>query len=207
MKKKLAVILLCLGSFVGIFAGCKSNNGEEADDTASLESAKAGTGMNTVRVTPTEEIKELEDGLSVVRYEGNYGFDVFLEQGGADSDAGVAQFLMDSLSKSGLNLLFGGNPFGCSTLSVAGSDGGYLFGRNFDFLYAPSLQLYTAPDNGYASVSTVNLSFAGYSEDNLPIGSLFDDFLTLAAPFLPFDGMNEKGLAITVLAVPEAEVP
>ena len=43
--------------------------------------------------------------------------------------------------------------------------------------------------------------------DNLPDGSFFDTFLTLAAPFLPFDGMNEKGLAIALLAVPKAEVP
>ena len=70
--------------------------------------------------------------------------------------------------------------------------GEVIYGRNFDFLYAPSLQLYTEPKNGYKSVSTVNLSFAGYSENFLPDGSLFDKFLTLAAPFLPFDGMNEK---------------
>lgn len=83
--------------------------------------------------------------------------------------------------------------------------GEVIYGRNFDFLYAPSLQLYTEPKNGYKSVSTVNLSFAGYSENFLPDGSLFDKFLTLAAPFLPFDGMNEKGVAIALLAVPEAE--
>ena len=42
---------------------------------------------------------------------------------------------------------------------------------------------------------------------SLLYGSFFDCFLTLAAPFLPFDGMNEKGLAIALLAVPEAEAP
>ncbi|MDR0916992.1 MAG: linear amide C-N hydrolase, partial [Oscillospiraceae bacterium] len=30
--------------------------------------------------------------------------------------------------------------------------------------------------------------------------------LTLAAPFLPFDGMNEKGVAIALLAVPESSL-
>lgn len=33
----------------------------------------------------------------------------------------------------------------------------------------------------------------------MPDGALLDRFLTLAAPFLPFDGMNEKGLAIALL--------
>ena len=41
----------------------------------------------------------------------------------------------------------------------------------------------------------------------MPDGGFFECFLTLAAPFLPFDGMNEKGLAISSLAVPEAEAP
>lgn len=33
-----------------------------------------------------------------------------------------------------------------------------------------------------------------------------NSFHTLAAPYLPFDGINEKGVAIALLAVPEAEV-
>ena len=107
----------------------------------------------------------------------------------------------------GLPINLGVTGDGCTAFVVKNESGDILFGRNFDFLYAPSLQLYTAPNNGYASVSTVNLAFAGYSGDNLPDGSFFDTFLTLAAPFLPFDGMNEKGLAIALLAVPRAEVP
>ena len=56
-------------------------------------------------------------------------------------------------------------------------------------------------------MSIVNLAFAGYGEDYLPDSGLFDRFLTLAAPYLPFDGMNEKGLTIALLAVPHAEPP
>ena len=33
------------------------------------------------------------------------------------------------------------------------------------------------------------------------------DIQKIASPFLPFDGMNEKGVAIALLAVPEAEPP
>jgi len=69
------------------------------------------------------------------------------------------------------------------------------------------MQVTTRPSNGYASVSTVNLLFLGYSENNLPSGLNPSSFPALGAPFLPFDGMNEKGVAIALLAVPEAEPP
>lgn len=34
----------------------------------------------------TSKITQLEDGFSAVRYDGDYGFDGFLSQGGASSD-------------------------------------------------------------------------------------------------------------------------
>jgi hypothetical protein len=42
---------------------------------------------------------------------------------------------------------------------------------------------------------------------NLPDSSLVNRFLTLAGPYLPFDGMNERGVAVALLAVPHAEPP
>ena len=144
-------------------------------------------------------------GMYQMTYYGDYGFDEFLKVG-AESDADIEAFVTKRLLK-GLPIDLGVTGDGCTAFVVKNENDDILFGRNFDFTYSPSLQLYTAPDNGYASVSTVNLSFLGYSEDNLPDGGFFECFLTLAAPFLPFDGMNEKGLAITSLAVPEAEAP
>lgn len=51
-------------------------------------------------ITPDTSITELEDGLSVVRFEGNYGFDEFLEQGGASSDEGVVEYVGSWLSSN-----------------------------------------------------------------------------------------------------------
>ena len=146
-----------------------------------------------------------EYGAYQMTYYGDYGFDEFLEVG-ASSDKDIEKFVTKRLLK-GMPINLGVTGDGCTAFVTKNEKGEVLYGRNFDFLYAPSLQLYTEPQNGYKSVSTVNLSFAGYSEDYLPDGSLFDKFLTLAAPFLPFDGMNEKGVAIALLAVPEAEPP
>ncbi|NLG04194.1 MAG: linear amide C-N hydrolase [Clostridia bacterium] len=144
-----------------------------------------------------------EYGMYQMTYYGDYGFDEFLKTG-AKSDADIETFVTKRLLK-GLPIDLGVTGDGCTAFVTHNEKGDILFGRNFDFDYAPSLQLYTKPDHGYASVSTVNLAFAGYTADYLPSGLNFDSFLTLAAPFLPFDGMNEKGVTIALLAVPEAE--
>lgn len=148
-------------------------------------------------------LKKVDDyGMYQMTYYGDYGFDEFLEVGASD-DSEIEAFVTKRLLK-GLPIKLGVTGDGCTAFVTKNSAGEIVYGRNFDFEYAPSLQLYTRPKNGYASVSTVNLAFAGYSKDNLPHARKLDSFLTLAAPFLPFDGMNEKGVAIALLAVPEA---
>ena len=139
-------------------------------------------------------------------YYGDYGFDGFLKTG-AKSDSDIEDYVTKRLLK-GLPIDLGVTGNGCTAFVARNADGEVIYGRNFDFDYTPSLQVFTDPDNGYASVSTVNLTFAGYSEDKLPAGGVSaSSFLTLAAPFLPFDGMNEKGVAIALLAVPDAQPP
>lgn len=149
-------------------------------------------------------LKKVDDyGMYQMVYYGDYGFDEFLDVGAA-SDADIESFVTRRLLK-GLPIDLGVTGDGCTAFVTRNKSGDILFGRNFDFTYAPSLQIYTTPPNGYASVSTVNLAFAGYSADYLPSGLNVDSFLTLAAPYLPFDGMNEQGVAIALLAVPEAQ--
>lgn len=150
-------------------------------------------------------IKKIDDyGMFQMTYYGDYGFDDFLKIG-ASNDNEIEEFVINRLLK-GLPINISINGAGCTNFVTLNENGDIIYGRNFDFPeYSPSMQVFTRPKNGYASVSTVNLSFLGYSEDNLPSGLNFNSFLTLAAPFLAFDGMNEKGVAIGLLAVPEAE--
>ena len=154
---------------------------------------KESRDKNAVRVTPTSEITELETGLSAVRYEGEYGFDTFLEQGGAASDADVAAYITSLLAQE---IHMEGAPFGCSTLSVENQDGGYLFGRNFDWNTCSGLIVSARPQKGYASVSTVNMDFVRAGEPHL--SKLPDSVQALVSLYAPLDGMNEKGLAVSV---------
>ncbi len=96
--------------------------------------------------------------------------------------------------------------FSCSLFAALGNAGDKFYGRNFDWDFSPSLLLFTDPSDGFASVSMVNLTFIGINP-NIST-KLVDMPLTqrtglLAAPSMPFDGMNEYGLTVAMAAVPD----
>jgi hypothetical protein len=90
-------------------------------------------------------------------------------------------------------------PFGCS-LFATNDAANPLFARNFDWDANPAMLLFTEPPDGYASVSMVDLSYLGVRD----LSGDADQARLADAPLLPFDGMNEKGLAIGLAAVPDA---
>jgi choloylglycine hydrolase len=103
-------------------------------------------------------------------------------------------------------LIFSNKPaWGCSLFAALGDEHNMLYGRNFDWEFSPALLLFTNEPGSMASVSMVDIAYLGFGGDKA--GSLLDlplDELEglLDAPFLPFDGMNEIGLAIGMAAVP-----
>ena len=113
--KKIFIILLAVLLIVAVFAGCSSSEeqGENDTDNVSTSDTEENEPLNSIVLT--DEIIELTDGFSAVRHTGDYGFALFLEQGGATSDSEVVSFLMDNVMSDIGSLLFGGNPFGCST--------------------------------------------------------------------------------------------
>ena len=200
--KKSFICLILVGLLV-FLSGCGNNSGL-SDGT---DSAGGSIGTEGVQTSPgsfenqntsiPSQITRLESGFSVVRYDGDYAFDLFLERGGADSDQGVLQFLNQTLFGENSGLRMGGDAFGCSTISVENAGGGYFFGRNFDWQTCDALVVASYPEKGYASISTVNLGFirqgAGYAASMLT-----DEMMTIAALYAPLDGMNEKGLCVSV---------
>jgi len=167
----------------------ESNESEESEDAADTF---------LVDIDPTEKMTELEDGLSAVRYEGDYGFDKFLSGGGASSDGEVIEFLTGNLPGS-LDLKFTGEIFGCSTITVQNAGGEFLFGRNFDWNSCDAMVVMSYPESAYASVSTVNMDFIRQGAGGAAGMVLSaDEVKTIAALYAPLDGMNEKGLAVSV---------
>jgi len=82
-----------------------------------------------------------------------------------------------------------------------------LFGRNYDWPeHSTYFILFTNPPDGYSSVSTVDLSFFEYTPTEPPDYSGNQNTVR-TLPYYPFDGMNEKGVAIGMNAVGEAQSP
>ena len=152
-------------------------------------------------------IRKLDDGLWSMEYRGDYGFDDFLTQGGASSDAEMGDYLAAYLSHGFWKpdtSTAGGN-YGCSTIAVTSPDGASFFGRNFDWEECDKMLVHTIPKNGYASIATCNLDFLGFGEDWKPDGSMGDKYMALASVYAILDGMNEKGLCVADLMVSHEE--
>ncbi|MBR4896880.1 MAG: choloylglycine hydrolase, partial [Clostridia bacterium] len=164
---------------------------EEEETEPAAPEDDTDTDLCAVTVTaPQDGIEEIASNVYIARV-GDCGFSAFLEAGGASSDREVLAFLSGMLCVPGLNLEIPG--VGCSTVSVASPDGGQFFGRNFDWSCREVLLLEAHPDGGYASFSTVNVDFIKESASSLPM-----EAIPTAAYYAPLDGMNEKGLAVSV---------
>lgn len=179
------------------------NAGKTDQNAGQTSDQSSGEISNINKISPDAYITKLEEDLSAVRYKGDYGFDSFLEQGGASSDEEVVEYVSSRLASNLPELLFGGNPFGCSTLSVKSTGAGYLFGRNFDWNACNALIISSTPDEGYASVSTVNMDFI--QAGGLNISILPDEVQAIIGLYAPLDGMNEEGLAVSVNMIEDTD--
>lgn len=146
-------------------------------------------------------IEKLEDGLYSMEFIGDYGFDDFLVQGGADSDNGVADYLTSFISHGFYRSDSSVQPgdFGCSAIYTQDENGTYFFGRNYDWAECQTMIVHTKPKNGYESFSTCCLDFLGFGDDYSPVGSMMERMQSIAAIYVPLDGMNSEGLAVADL--------
>ena len=138
----------------------------------------------------TATLRQVDDWpLYVLRYEGDYGFGEYLRTGEYPS--------------------FGAAPvresaWACTCFAALNPAGDRVFGRNFDWHEHPALLLFTDPPDGYASVSMVDISYLGFDRaGNQPQNA--DELKR--APYMPFDGMNERGLAVGMMALDSADAP
>lgn len=200
MRKKPWILFALTLTALSVLVGCRQRR-RTPDEIIKEDGEKKE--LNSSRISPDEKITKLKNGLSVVRYEGDYGFGGFLKQGGAASDEEVVKYVSDQLSSDIPALIFGGNPFGCSALSVKSSEKGYLFGRNFDWNSCDALIISSRPDKGFASVSTVNTDFI--KAGGINISKLPDSAQAVIGLYAPLDGMNEKGLSVSVNMIEDSD--
>ena len=93
--------------------------------------------------------------------------------------------------------------FNCTSFQVRKADGnGFWYGRNYDYFKNPTMVTVSRPKKGYASLAVSDMSHFGYSLDKVP-ASLGSKISCLAAIYAPVDGINEKGLCTSIMALPK----
>lgn len=180
-------VLLCL-PLAACLAGC--GNGPSP-------SAAPGTTIDVTRSQPGELLRVDDYPLYYMRTSSDYGFDAYRR--GATGSAVAAPRVHGEPHRPA---------WACTCFSTAPSGDGPLFGRNFDWWHRASLLLYASPPSALASLSMVDLYYLDFA-DTVGLDQLRGarDQIAQRAPYVPFDGVNEKGVAMGLMAVPSAEPP
>lgn len=145
-------------------------------------------------------VKEKGDtGIYEINYAADYKLDELLEAGGASTEEQLVQYIIKTMLKGlPIDVPYEIPNLACSTFYAETPEQGYIFGRNLDNQTTDLAVIKTSPKGAYSSVSVVNLSFLGYTEDFTP-NALLNRLNILATAYFPLDGINEKGLAVGVL--------
>lgn len=143
-------------------------------------------------VRTLSSLQKVDDHLYVMVYHGDYGFDQFMKTGNLDES--------NAASHSPENA-----DWACTCFATSSREGQPGFGRNFDWTTDTALLLFTDPPHGYASVAMLDVFYLGFRSGEVQIDSFEHAQSLLDAPYLPFDGLNEYGLAVGMMAVPYAQ--
>ena len=171
----LAIIVIAVAAFIGIYC----------------------TRIRTV--SSIEQLTDYEDGYNLysmdVKYD--YSLDDIIDYGITDD-----QTMIDAILKESLPLIpakINVPDYGCTSFTLTDTDGDVHMGRNYDFRKDTSaMMVYCTPKDGYKSVAFAALDNISA---NVPDASTAKKLATLTSPFICLDGMNEKGVSISVLTL------
>ncbi len=157
------------------------------------------------RVSTISSVKQLGEGMYTVNYRHDYQLDKALESG-IDDERSLLKFICDEMY-FGYQVDSNIEKYACSVFLTESPDGDIIAGRNFDYDQTDTLAVYTKPYGGYASISMAVLDFMKVGRPNAvsPM-SIEGKLAMLAAPYLCVDGVNEAGLNIALLDLPEGEI-
>lgn len=182
MKKFLLVIITILAIIVFVFAG-----------------------IYHTQIATIMSIEKIDDyPIYTMDYKGDYWFDDYMKTAGAENGEELSGFLMNKLSH-GLIKNSGGlverAPM-CTCFVCRDEDGNILYCRNLEQRkYCPSVVI-TTEGGTYGSIGT---SFLMMSEEGTP--EILQKINMLAEPYETADGMNEAGVAVSLLSVPFSALP
>lgn len=151
------------------------------------------------------------DYLYTIEYKASYDLDDVIEKD-IDENAELLDYVIGRVGK-GLPIKIKSSQvadekgetatINCTSFQAAQADGdGFLFGRNYDYFKNPTMVTVSHPKKGYASIACSDMSHFGYSLEKLPT-SFAKSLNCLASIYAPVDGINEKGLCTSIMALPK----
>ncbi|MBO4416490.1 MAG: linear amide C-N hydrolase [Bacteroidales bacterium] len=149
--------------------------------------------------------------LYQMEYKADYDLDEVIEKD-IDSNAKLLGYVISRIGK-GLKIKINSAQvadengematFNCTSFQAAQADGeGFWYGRNYDYFKNPTMVTISHPKKGYASIAVSDMSHFGYSLEKLP-AKFTSRVNCLAAVYAPVDGINEKGLCTSIMALPK----
>lgn len=160
-----------------------------------------GCSYYAKQVWPTiNSLRTLGRNIYLVDYQYDYNIDDLMAKG-ASSAVELLAYASSHICHNAYKFKMGEWGLGCSAYRALNTEGDYIMGRNFDYMDAPCYIVWThATKDSYATVSMVDGTFM-LTTDHLNPSSVMGRTQTLLAPYLCLDGMNEKGLAISILQI------
>lgn len=143
------------------------------------------------------ELKKLDETTYTLDYKNDYALDMLLEKG-VKNVADLARTMQKHFGTKKGELKMKGDGFACTTFNAFNEDGDHILARNFDYKDAPSVVVFTNPENAYKSVAITDTNVMLYGTK---LGEAENKNRLLLAPYACMDGINEKGLSIAVLEI------
>ena len=183
MKKAMKIIKITLLSIIGVLV---------------LTIIIASCVLNG-RIRSMMSVKNVGDDLYTMNYKQNYHLDKALKSE-IKNEEDLYSFISNNMF-FGYQLEIDASKYGCSAFTTSTPDDKKLVGRNFDLSYgSDTLCLYTHHKKSYASISTVSTDMIGVGDGSTySTKSFMGRAALLASPYLCVDGMNEKGLSVSLL--------
>lgn len=149
--------------------------------------------------------------LYKMEYKAGYDLDDLISKD-IDSNSRLLEYVIGRVGK-GLPIKIGSSQvadesgematINCTSFQAAKADGdGFWYGRNYDYFKNPTLVTVSHPKQGYSSIAVSDMSHFGYSLDKLP-QKFLSRINCLASIYAPVDGINEKGLCTSIMALPK----
>ncbi len=144
--------------------------------------------------------RQINENIWMLVYHGSYGLDEMLEKGVAGI-AGMVRFAQKYVHSKQVFINPFVKDFGCSSFNTRTPENDVIFGRNFDYKDSLCFVVWTAPENGYKSLTVTSGTFLMYGKKWQNPAKRNNHLRMMCAPYCCMDGVNEKGLAAAILEI------